>query len=78
MCERFDHQLVVGGLQALEPRIHASPAGAHELDEKRKVVDTSMTLGEQVAFESLEPPDRLVQETANLCNVAGHREYLDA
>jgi S-adenosylmethionine:tRNA ribosyltransferase-isomerase len=36
-----------------------------------------MTLGEQVAFESLEPPDRLVQETANLCNVAGHREYFD-
>ena len=78
MCERFDHQLVVGGLQALESRVHASPAGAHELDEKRKVVDTSMTLGEQVAFESLEAPDRLVQETANLCDVAGHREYLDA
>jgi len=78
VCERFDHQLVVGGLQALESRVHASPAGAHELDEKCKVVDTSMTLGEQVAFESLEPPDRLVQETAKHRNVAGHREDLDA
>ena len=68
----------MGGLEALEPRVDAAPAGADEIDEKRKVVDASMTLGEQVAFEPLEPPDRLVQEAANLCDVAGDREDLGA
>ena len=68
----------MGGLEPLESRIDASPAGAHEIDEQREVVDASMTLGEQLAFESLEPPDRLVQEPANLGDVARHREDLGA
>ena len=78
MRERLDHQLVVGGLETLEAPVHASPAGAHELDEEREVVDACVTLGEEVALESLEAPNRLVQKSANFRDVACHREHLRA
>jgi S-adenosylmethionine:tRNA ribosyltransferase-isomerase len=68
----------VRGLETLESRVHASPAGAHELDEKREVVDACVTLGEEVALESLEASNRLVQKAANLRDVACHREHLGA
>jgi S-adenosylmethionine:tRNA ribosyltransferase-isomerase len=64
------------GLESGEPRIHAAPAGAHELDEEREVVDPRMTLGEQVALEPFESADRLVQEAADLRDVARDREHL--
>jgi S-adenosylmethionine:tRNA ribosyltransferase-isomerase len=76
--ERFDHQRVVGGLEALESFVHASPTGAHELDEECEVVDASVPLGEEIPFESLESPNCLVQEPANLRDVARHREHLRA
>ena len=67
-----------GALEAREPGIDAAPAGADEVDEQREIVDASMTLGEEVALESLEPADRLVQQAANLGDVAGHGEHLGA
>jgi S-adenosylmethionine:tRNA ribosyltransferase-isomerase len=63
-------------LEPCEPRIHAAPAGAHEVDEEREVVDACMPLGQQIALEPFEPPDRLVQEAADLCNVASDWEDL--
>ena len=66
------------GLESREPRVDATPAGADEVDEEREVVDARMPLGEQIALEPFEPPDRLVQEAADLCDVAGDGEDLGA
>jgi S-adenosylmethionine:tRNA ribosyltransferase-isomerase len=65
-------------LEPSEPRIHAAPAGAHEFDEEREVVDACMPLGEQIALEPFEPSDRLVQQAADLRDVASDREDLGA
>ena len=58
-----------GRFEPLEPRIDAAPAGAHEIDEQREVVHPCMPLGEELALEPLEPPDRLVEEAADLGDV---------
>jgi S-adenosylmethionine:tRNA ribosyltransferase-isomerase len=73
----FDARLI--GWLALETRetcVDAPPPGAHELDEQREVVHTGVTLGQEIAFESLESPDRMVEEAPNLGDVARDREDL--
>ena len=65
-------------LEPLEPRVDAPPAGADEVDEEREVVDARVTLGEEVALEPLEPPDRLVQQPADLGDVARDGQHLGA
>ena len=62
--------------EPLQPRIHALPSRAHEIDQKREVVDASVTLGQHVAFEALESANRLVEKTANLGDVARDRKNL--
>ena len=66
------------GLEPREAVVHTAPAGAHEVDQQRQIVDASMTLGEEVTLDSLEPPDRLVQQAADLCDVSGHGQHLCA
>src|SRR3712207_8125912 len=41
---------------------HALPPGGDEIDQEREIVDARVPLGEQVALEPLEPPDRLVED----------------
>jgi hypothetical protein len=43
-------------LEAREPGVDSSPSRAHEIDEEREVVHARVPFGEQLAFESLEPP----------------------
>ena len=57
-------------LDAAEPVVDGLPAGADEVDQKREVVDACVPLGEQIAFDPLEPPDHLVREAADLGEVA--------
>jgi S-adenosylmethionine:tRNA ribosyltransferase-isomerase len=64
--------------EPFEPRVDAAPAGADELDQKREVVHACVTLCEQLALEPLQPADRLVEQAANLCYVAGYRQDLSA
>ena len=66
----------VGGLEAREPGIDSAPTRAHEIDEERKIVDARVALREKVALEAFEPPDRLVQQAADLGDVARHGEDL--
>ena len=63
-------------LESFEPRVDASPARAHEVDEEREVVHASVALGEQVALEPLEAPDCLVEEPADLGDVPRNGEDL--
>ena len=64
--------------EALEPCVDTAPPGADEVDEKREVVDTGVPLGEKVALEALEPPDCLVQQSADLCDVTRDGHHLCA
>jgi S-adenosylmethionine:tRNA ribosyltransferase-isomerase len=71
--ERLDQALVLVCavvLEPFEPRIDTAPTRAHEIDEQREVVDACVSLGEEVALDSLEPTDRLVQQAADLGDVA--------
>ena len=70
----LDHRV----LDALEPVADALPAGRDEVDEQAEVVDARMPLGEDVALEPLEPANRLVQQAADLGQIAGDREHLGA
>ncbi len=65
-------------LEPRESRIDAPPAGADEVDEEGEVVHARMPLGQKVALEPLESPDRLVQEAPDLGYVAGDGENLGA
>ena len=49
-----------------------------EVDEEREIVDARVPLGEQVAFDPLEPADQLVHEAADLGEVAADRHHLRA
>ena len=51
-------------------RVDALPARRDEVDEQGEVVDARVPLGEHVALEPLEPADRLVQQAADLGEVA--------
>ncbi len=70
---RLDDALVRDGLPVLESResrIDSAPARAHEIDEKCQIVDTRVPLGEKVALDPFEPSDCLIQEAANLGDMA--------
>ncbi len=76
--DRLDDMLLRDGLRVLEPResrIDSAPARAHEIDEKCEIVDAGVALREKVALDSLEPPDRLVEEAADLGDMACHRQH---
>ena len=51
------------------------PAGRDQVHEQRQIVETGVALGEVVAFDSFEAPDRLAGEPAHLGDLAtdGHR-----
>ena len=53
-------------LEPREPRVDPPPPRADEVDEEREIVDARVALGEQLALEPFQAPDRLVQETADL------------
>jgi S-adenosylmethionine:tRNA ribosyltransferase-isomerase len=65
-------------LDAAEPLVDAAPPGGDEIDEQGEVVDARVTLGEKVAFDTLEPAEQLVHQPAYLCEVAGDRKHLGA
>ncbi|MEX2613657.1 MAG: tRNA preQ1(34) S-adenosylmethionine ribosyltransferase-isomerase QueA [Gaiellaceae bacterium] len=67
---------VLTPLEALEPGIDASPAGADEINEKREVVYPGVPLGEQLSFEPFESTNRLVEEAADLGDVTRNRKDL--
>ena len=79
-----DVRRVLGGvlehrvLDTLEPVADALPAGRDEVDEQAEVVDARMPLGEDVALEPLEPANRLVQQAADLGQIAGDRKHFGA
>jgi S-adenosylmethionine:tRNA ribosyltransferase-isomerase len=65
-------------LERGEAGVDAAPAGADEIDEEAEVVHAGVPLGEKLALEVLEAPDRLVQKTADLGDVAPDRQHLRA
>ena len=65
-------------LEALEPLVDSTPARADEIDEKREIVDARMPLRQHVALEPFEPANRLVQEPADLGDMACDGEDLRA
>ena len=73
VSRRFD---VVRGLEPRETGVHTAPAGADEVDEQREIVNAGVTLGEEIALESLEAADRLVQQAADLRDVSRHGQHL--
>ena len=50
----------------------------YEVDKQCQIVDAGVPLGEDVAFEPLEPADHLVQQAADLGKAAPDREHLGA
>jgi S-adenosylmethionine:tRNA ribosyltransferase-isomerase len=73
-----DVRLGVCVLESFEPCVDPSPSGGHEVHEESEVVHAGVTLCEEIAFEPLEPPNRLVQEASYLGDVARDREHLGA
>ena len=61
-----------------EPVVDRAPARVDQVDQQAEVVHPRATLGEQLAFDPLEPPDRLVGEPAHLGELAGDRLRLVA
>lgn len=67
------------GLDAFEPiqtGVDALPARTHQVDEQREIVDAGMALRQQLALEPLEAPNCLIQQTADLGDVARDGEDL--
>jgi S-adenosylmethionine:tRNA ribosyltransferase-isomerase len=71
-------RLFLCALEPLESCIDTLPARAHQVDEQSEIVDPSVPLGEQLALESLESADRLVEEPANLGDMPCGRQNLRA
>lgn len=69
---------MLGALELLETYVDTLPSGADEIDQEREVVNASVPLGELLAFETLEPADRLVEKPADLCDVPGDWKNLRA
>lgn len=67
-------RLFLGALESLEACVDTFPTRAHEIDEEREIVHTSVPLGEQLAFEPLESADRLVEQPADLGDVSRDRQ----
>jgi hypothetical protein len=65
-----------GRFDAAEPCVDVLPAGRDEIDEERQVVHPLLPLGLCRPLHRLETPDRLVQQAANLCEIASDRQYL--
>ena len=65
-------------LDAGEPLVDSAPAGGDEVDEQGEVVDACVALGQEVAFDALEPADQLIHQAAHLGEVAGDRKHLRA
>ena len=65
-------------LDACQTLVDAAPAGRDEIHEQRKVVDSCVALGEEVAFDALEPTEQLIHQPAHFGEVAGHRKHLRA
>ena len=68
----------VRALEARQPCVDPTPAGAHEVDEQRQIVDARMTLGEKLSLDPLETADGLVEQSSHLGDMAGDREHLCA
>lgn len=64
--------------ESLQPSIDAAPSRADEIDEEREIVHACVPLREELALQALEPPDRLVQQSADLGDVASHGQHLGA
>jgi hypothetical protein len=64
--------------ESLEPCVDATPTGADEVNEQRKVVHAGVPLGEDVALEAFEPTNGLVEQSADLGDVARDRQHLRA
>jgi S-adenosylmethionine:tRNA ribosyltransferase-isomerase len=62
--------------ESRETRIDTAPARAYEVDQQSQVVHARLALGEELAFDPLEPADRLVEEAADLRDVARNRKDL--
>jgi S-adenosylmethionine:tRNA ribosyltransferase-isomerase len=76
--ELLDDVALARVLEALEPRVDTAPPRGDQVDQEGEVVDAGVALREEVALETLEPADRLVQEAADLGDVPRDREDLDA
>jgi S-adenosylmethionine:tRNA ribosyltransferase-isomerase len=70
--------LRVASLEPLQPSVDASPSRADQIDEKREIVHPGMAFREDLALESLEPPDRLIEQATDLRDLAGDGEDLGA
>lgn len=68
----------MGTLESLEACVDAFPTRAHEIDEEREIVHSSVPLGEQFALEPLESSDRLIEKPADLGDVSRNRQDLRA
>jgi hypothetical protein len=64
------------GFDAAEPCLDVLPAGRDEIDEERQVVYPLLPLGLCRPLQRLETPDRLVQQAANLREIASDGQYL--
>jgi hypothetical protein len=65
-------------LETGESGVDAAPSRADEVDEKREVVDARVTLREEVSFDPLQAPNRLIEEATNLRDVSRDRQHLGA
>ncbi len=70
--------MVGSSSQQRQTGVDSAPAGADQVHEKREVVYACVALGEQIPFDPLQSPNRLVEQAADLGNVASHREHLGA
>lgn len=75
MPDRAD---VLSLLEPLEPAVHALPPRRDEVDEQGEIVDARMTLGEEIAFEPLQPAHGLIQQPPDLGDVPCHGQHLVA
>ncbi len=71
----------LGGIAPLElaqPAVDALPTRRDQVDEKGKIVETGVSLGNLLLLEPLEARDGAVHQPLDLAEVAGHREHLTA
>jgi S-adenosylmethionine:tRNA ribosyltransferase-isomerase len=66
----------VGALEARKPCVDGVPAGRDEIDEQSEVVDARVALGEDVLLEPLEPARNVVEQPADLGQLAAYGEHL--
>jgi hypothetical protein len=64
-------------LEPFESRVDPSPTCADQLDEECEIVHPGLALGRELALETLEAPDRLVEQAPHLGDVPRHGEHLD-